>query len=89
MIELAINGWILSVPGIVQVEKYINTIEAVDNYLINKHFDELRNYVNSRQVGFGDCVTTEFDGINSEAFFNNEVDKFTVLFMLGQQTNFL
>jgi hypothetical protein len=89
MIELAINGWILSVPGIVQVEKYIYTIEAVDNYLINNHFDELINYVNSRQVGFGDCVTTEFDGINSEAFFNNEVDKFTVLFMLGQQTNFL
>jgi hypothetical protein len=89
MIELAINGWILSVRGIVQVEKYIYTIEAVDNYLINNHFDELRNYVNSRQVGFGDCVTTEFDGINSEAFFNNEKDKFTVLFMLGQQTNFL
>ena len=89
MIELAINGWILSVSGIVQVEKYIYTIEAVDNYLINNHFDELRNYVNSRQVGFGDCVTTEFDGINSEAFFNNEKDKFTVLFMLGQQTNFL
>ena len=89
MIELAINGWILSVPGTLQVEKYIYTIEAVDNYLINNHFDELRNYVNSRQVGFGDCVATEFDGINSEAFFHHEPDKFTVLFMLGQQTNFL
>ena len=89
MIELAINGWILTVKGLITEEKYIYTIEAVDNYLINNHFDELRNYVNSRQVGFGDCVTTEFDGINSEAFFNNEVDKFTVLFMLGQQTNFL
>ena len=89
MIELAINGWILSVPGTWGVEKYIYTIEAVDNYLINNHFDELRNYVNSRQVGFGYCVATEFDGINSEAFFKNEVDKFTVLFMLGQQTNFL
>jgi len=89
MIELAINGWILTVQGRISVEKYIYTIEAVDNYLINNHFDELRNYVNSRQVGFGDCVTTEFDGINSEAFFNNEKDKFTVLFMLGQQTNFL
>ena len=89
MIELAINGWILSVPSTLGVEKYIYTIEAVDNYLINNHFDELRNYVNSRQVGFGDCVATEFDGINSEAFFKNEVDKFTVLFMLGQQTNFL
>ena len=89
MIELAINGWILTVKGRICEEKYVYTIEAVDNYLINNHFDELRNYVNSRQVGFGDCVTTEFDGINSEAFFNNEVDKFTVLFMLGQQTNFL
>lgn len=89
MIELAINGWILSVMGSYTIEKYIYTIEAVDNYLINNHFDELRNYVNSRQVGFGDCVTTEFDGINSEAFFNKEPDKFTVLFMLGQQTNFL
>ena len=89
MIELAINGWILSVPGIVQVEKYIYTIEAVDNYLINNHFDELRNYVNSREVGFGDCVTKEFDGINSEAFFCWEPTRFTVLFMLGQQTNFL
>ena len=89
MIDLAINGWILSVMGSYTIEKYIYTIEAVDNYLINNHFDELRNYVNSRQVGFGDCVTTEFDGINSEAFFNNEPDKFTVLFMLGQQTNFL
>jgi hypothetical protein len=89
MIDLAINGWILSVMGSYTIEKYIYTIEAVDNYLINNHFDELRNYVNSHQVGFGDCVTTEFDGINSEAFFNNEPDKFTVLFMLGQQTNFL
>jgi hypothetical protein len=89
MIELAINGWILTLKGRISEEKYVYTIEAVDNYLINNHFDELRNYVNSRQVGFGDCVTTEFDGINSEAFFNNEVDKFTVLFMLGQQTNFL
>jgi hypothetical protein len=89
MIELAINGWILTVKGLITEEKYIYTIEAVDNYLINNHFDELRNYVNSRQVGFGDCVATEFDGINSEAFFNNEKDKFTVLFMLGQQTNFL
>ena len=89
MIDLAINGWILSVMGSYTIEKYIYTIEAVDNYLINNHFDELRNYVNSRQVGFGDCVTLEFDGINSEAFFNNEPDKFTVLFMLGQQTNFL
>ena len=78
-----------SMDGTLKVEKYIYTIEAVDNYLINNHFDELRNYVNSRQVGFGDCVATEFDGINSEAFFKNEVDKFTVLFMLGQQTNFL
>jgi hypothetical protein len=89
MIELAINGWILTVKGLITEEKYIYTIEAVDHWLINNHFDELRNYVNSRQVGFGDCVTTEFDGINSEAFFNNEKDKFTVLFMLGQQTNFL
>jgi hypothetical protein len=86
---LAINGWILTVKGLITEEKYIYTIEAVDHWLINNHFDELRNYVNSRQVGFGDCVTTEFDGINSEAFFNNEKDKFTVLFMLGQQTNFL
>jgi hypothetical protein len=89
MIELAINGWILSVPGTLKVEKYIYTIEAVDHWLIKNHIDELQEYVNSRQVGFGDCVTTEFDGINSEAFFKNEVDKFTVLFMLGQQTNFL
>ena len=89
MIELAINGWILSVPGTLGVEKYIYTIEAVDNYLINNHFDELRNYVNSRQVGFGDCVATEFDGINSEAFFCWEPTRFSVLFMIGQQTNFL
>jgi hypothetical protein len=89
VIELAINGWILSVPGTLQVEKYIYTIEAVDNYLINNHIDELQEYVNSREVGFGDCVTKEFDGINSEAFFCWEPTRFTVLFMLGQQTNFL
>ena len=89
MIELAINGWILTVKGLITEEKYIYTIEAVDHWLIKNHIDELQEYVNSREVGFGDCVATEFDGINSEAFFNNEVDKFTVLFMLGQQRNFL
>jgi len=89
MIELAINGWILTLKGRISEEKYVYTIEAVDNWLIANHIDELQDYVNSRQVGFGDCVATEFDGINSEAFFNYEPDKFTVLFMLGQQTNFL
>jgi len=89
MIELAVNGWILSTPGIVKTQKYVYTIEAVDNWLINNHLDELRNYVISNQVGFGDCVATEFDGINSEAFFHHEPDKFTLLFMLGQKTNFL
>jgi hypothetical protein len=89
MIECVINGWILSVMGSYKMDKYVYSMEAVDHWLINNHFDELRNYVNSRQVGFGDCVTTEFDGINSEAFFHHEPDKFTVLFMLGQQTNFL
>ena len=88
MIELAINGWILTVKGRICEEKYVYTIEAVDNWLINNHFNELTNYVNSSQVGFGDCVATEFDGINSEAFFNNEPDKFTLLFMIGQKTNF-
>lgn len=88
MIELAVNGWILTVPGIVKPQKFVYTIEAVDNWLINNYLDELRNYVISNQVGFGDCVTTEFDGINSEAFFHHEPDKFTVLFMLGQKTNF-
>jgi hypothetical protein len=88
MIELAINGWILSVPGTLKTAKYVYTIEAVDNWLINNHLSELENYVNSSQVEFGDCVATEFDGINSEAFFNEEPDKFTVLFMLGQKTNF-
>jgi hypothetical protein len=89
MIELAINGWILTVKGRICEEKYIYTIEAVDHWLIKNHIDELQEYVNSREVGFGDCVTTEFDGINSEAFFCWEPTRFTVLFMLGQQTNFL
>jgi len=89
MIELAINGWILTVKGRICEEKYVYTIEAVDNWLINNHFDELKDYANYRQVGFGDCVTKEFDGINSEGFFCWEPTRFTVLFMIGQQTNFL
>ena len=60
MIELAINGWILSVPGIVQVEKYIYTIEAVDHWLIKNHIDELQEYVNSREVGFGERLLKEW-----------------------------
>lgn len=89
MIELAINGWILSVPGTHKIAKYVYTIEAVDNWLINNHLSELENYVNSSNRGFGDCCVREFDGINSEAFFHNEPDKFTLLFMVGQKTNFL
>ena len=88
MIELAINGWILTVKGRIREEKYVYTIEAVDNWLIEYHIDELQQYVNTRQVKFGKCVATEFDGINSESFFKNEPDKFTLLFMIGQQTNF-
>jgi hypothetical protein len=88
MIELAINGWILTLKGRISEEKYVYTIEAVDNWLIANHIEELHDYVNYRQVGFGDCVTKEFDGINSEAFFNAEPTKFQVLFMIGQRTNF-
>ena len=88
MIELAINGWILSVMGSYTIEKYIYTIEAVDNWLIKNHIEELDDYVNSTTSGFGDCCIKEFDGINSEAFFNAEPTKFKVLFMIGQRTNF-
>ena len=88
MIELAINGWILTVQGRINVEKYVYTIEAVDNWLIANHIEELDDYVNSTTSGFGDCCIKEFDGINSEAFFNAEPTKFKVLFMIGQRTNF-
>ena len=88
MIELAINGWILTLQGRINVEKYVYTIEAVDNWLIANHIEELDDYVNNRDVEFGDCIAKEFDGINSEAFFNAEPTKFKVLFMIGQQTNF-
>ena len=88
MIELAINGWILTVQGRINVEKYVYTIEAVDNWLIANHIEELNDYVNNRDVEFGDCCIKEFDGINSEAFFNAEPTKFKVLFMIGQRTNF-
>jgi hypothetical protein len=52
------------------------------------HIEELHDYLNSTTSGFGDCCIKEFDGINSEAFFNAEPTKFQVLFMIGQRTNF-
>jgi len=88
MIDLAINGWILTLQGSISEEKYVYTIEAVDNWLIANHIEELDDYVNSTTTGFGDCSVREFDGINSEAFFNAEPTKFKVLFMIGQRTNF-
>lgn len=89
MIECVINGWILSMPGGYQTDIYVYSMEVVDNYLIENHLDEIQPYVNKRDVPFGDCVETTFGGINSEYFFCKEPDKFTVLFMLGQRTNFL
>ena len=41
MIELAINGWILTVKGRICEEKYVYTIEAVDNWLIANNIEEL------------------------------------------------
>jgi hypothetical protein len=42
-----------------------------------------------RDVYFGGCVETTLVGIDAERFHFLEPDKFTVLFMLGQKTNFL
>lgn len=89
MIECVINGWILTLQGSINVEKYVYTIEAVDNYLIKNHWEELMDYAITKNVPYGDCVEKCYDGINSEHFFCKEPDKFTIMFMLGQQTNFL
>ena len=89
MIECVINGWILSVMGSYKMDKYVYSMEAVDNYLINNHWEELIDYAQKRDVPYGDCVETSFDGLNSEEFFHKEPTRFTVLFMLGQRTNFL
>ena len=44
MIECVVNGWILSVQGSYKVDKYVYSIEVVDNWLINNHFEELDAY---------------------------------------------
>jgi hypothetical protein len=85
MLEATINGWILTIGG----DRYVYTDKQVDDYLLKHHFDELEPYMLKRDVYFGGCVETTLVGIESERFFYLEPDKFTVLFMLGQKTNFL
>lgn len=89
MIECVVNGWILSVQGSYKVDKYVYSIEVVDNWLINNHWEEIEAYAIKENIPFGDCVETNLMAINSEEFFCKEPVKFTVLFMLGHKTNFL
>ena len=85
MLEATINGWILTIGG----DRYVYTDKQVDDYLLNHHCYELQPYMLKGDVYFGGCVETTLVGIESERFFYLEPDKFTVLFMLGQKTNFL